>query len=94
MTIARTIKKINFNHETRVITILFLGQSTAIEAKALDLKTDSEGNVLSLLLDRLIHKPNETEFKCFINDRWEVGFTVLGCFVSELSRSFAIAGCV
>lgn len=83
---SRTIKQIKLNPETRDITLLFQGQSTAIEAKALEFHTDEAGSILYLLLDRLVHKPHETEFNCFIDNEWQTAFSISGCVVSEFSR--------
>lgn len=83
----RVIKQISLNEETRDLVIQFRGSSSAIEAKALDFKKDEEGNILYLLLDRLIHKAHEDLFECFLNDQWENGFSVSGCYVSELNRN-------
>jgi hypothetical protein len=82
----RVIKQIKLNEETRDLVIQLRGSSSAIEAKALDFKKDIESNIVYLLLDRLIHKAHEDLFECFLNDQWENGFSVSGCYVSELSR--------
>jgi hypothetical protein len=82
----RVIKQISLNEETRDLVIQFRGSSSAIEAKALEFKKDSRGNIVYLLLDRLIHKAHENLFECFLNEDWGEGFSVSGCVVSELSR--------
>ncbi len=82
----RVIKNIKLNEETGDVIIQFRGNSSAIEAKALESKKDDKGNIVKLLLDRLIHKANEENFDCFVNDEWEPGFSVSGCFVTELNR--------
>ena len=76
------IKQIKLNEETRDLVIQLRGSSSAIEAKALDFKKDIESNIVYLLLDRLIHKAHEDLFECFLNDQWENGFPVSGCYVS------------
>ena len=83
----RVIKQIALNEETRDLVIQFRGSSSAIEAKALEFKKDSEGSIVYLLLDRLIHKSHEILFECFINENWESGFSVSGCYVTELNRA-------
>jgi len=82
----RVIKKISLNEESRRLVIQFRGSSQAIEAKALDFKKDKLGNIVYLLLDRLIHKANEACFDCFLNNEWQNGFSVLGCYVTEMDR--------
>lgn len=86
MTNNRIIKQIRLNESTRDLVIRFRGSSSAIEAKALDFKKDTQGNIVYLLLDRLIHKSHESIFECYLNDEWVDGFSVSGCVVSELSR--------
>jgi len=86
MTNNRVIKQINLNEATRDLVIQFRGSSSAIEAKALDFKKDNQGNVLYLLLDRLIHNSLESVFECHLKEEWESGFSVSGCVVSELNR--------
>jgi len=86
MTNNRVIKQISLNEATRDLVIQFRGSSSAIEAKALDFKKDHLGNVVYLLLDRLIHKSHESVFECQLNDKWMDGFSVSGCVVSELNR--------
>ncbi|PPC92262.1 MAG: hypothetical protein CTY34_00625 [Methylobacter sp.] len=88
----RVIKHISLNEETRNLVILFRGNSSAIETKALDFKKDDKGNIVYMLLDRLIHKPHENLFECFLNDQWESGFSISGCYVSELSRASNTVG--
>jgi len=87
MTNNRVIKQISINEETRDLVIQFRGSSSAIEAKALDFKKDDQGSIVYLLLDRLIHKAHEKLFECFLNEQWENGFSISGCYVSELGRS-------
>jgi hypothetical protein len=86
MTNNRVIKQINLNEEMLDLVIQFRGNSSAIEAKALDFKKDNQGNIVYLLLDRLFHKAHESLFECFLNEEWESGFSVSGCVVSELNR--------
>jgi hypothetical protein len=81
----RVIKKMSINGETGDIVIQLRGNSSAIEAKALDFKKDEKGNIIYLLLDRLIHKSHEDRFECFWDNEWQNGFSVTGCYVSELS---------
>jgi hypothetical protein len=83
----RVIKQIKLNEETNDLVIQFRGSSDAIEAKALEFKKDDEGNIVYLLLDRLIHKAFESIFECFLNNEWQHGFTVSGCYVTVLDRS-------
>jgi hypothetical protein len=83
----RVIKHISLNDETHDLMIQFRGSSSAIEAKALDFKKDDKGNIVYMLLDRLIHKSHENLFECFLNEQWENGFSISGCYVSELSRT-------
>jgi predicted metalloprotease with PDZ domain len=83
----RVIKKICLNEDSRDIVIQFRGNSQAIEAKALDYQTDEAGNLVYLLLDRLIHKVSETVFDCCIDNQQQNGFWVEGCYVSELRRA-------
>lgn len=83
----RVIKQIKLNEDTRDLVVQFRSSSSAIEAKALDFKKDAEGNIVYILLDRLIHKAHESLFECFLNEQWENGFSVSGCYVSELNRS-------
>lgn len=80
----RVIKQISLNEESRDMVIHFRGNSSAIEAKALDFKKDNQGNIVYLLLDRLIHKANEDFFECFLNEGRKNWFSVSGCVVSEL----------
>lgn len=87
MTNNRVIKQISINEETRDFVIQFRGSSSAIEAKALDFKKDDKGNIVYMLLDRLIHKAHENLFECFLNEKWENGFSISGCYVTELSRA-------
>jgi hypothetical protein len=89
----RVIKQISLNAKSRDLVIQFRGNSSAIEAKALEFKKDEAGNVVYLLLDRLIHKAHENLFECFLNDRWEHGFSVTGCYVTELNRTAILPAC-
>jgi|APLak6261703504_1056268.scaffolds.fasta_scaffold01525_5 hypothetical protein len=82
----RVIKKISLNEDSRNVTIQFRGGSHAIEAKALDFKMNETGNIIYLLLDRIIHKASEDAFDCHLDDQWQEGFLVNGCYVSELTR--------
>lgn len=82
----RVIKHISLNEKTRDLVIQFRGSSSAIEARALDFKKDDKGNIVYLLLDRLVHKSHESVFECHLNDQWTDGFSVSGCVVSELNR--------
>jgi len=84
MTNNRVVKNISLNEASRDLVIQFRGSSSAIEAKALDFKKDKQGNIVYLLLDRLIHKPHENVFECHLKDEWVDGFSVSGCVVSEL----------
>ena len=84
MTKNRVIKQISLNETTRDLIIQFRGSSSAIEAKALDFKKDNQGNIVYLLLDRLIHKTNEDLFECFLNGEQKNWFSVSGCVASEL----------
>ncbi|MBS3951724.1 MAG: hypothetical protein KGZ88_02110 [Methylomicrobium sp.] len=86
MTNNRVVKNISLNEASRDLVIQFRGSSSAIEAKALDFKKDKQGNIVYLLLDRLIHKPHESVFECHLKDVWVDGFSVSGCVVSELNR--------
>jgi hypothetical protein len=86
MTNHRVIKQISLNEATRDLAIQFRESSSAIEAKALDFKKDTQGNIVYLLLDRLIHKSHESVFECQLKEEWIDGFSVSGCVVSELSR--------
>lgn len=86
MTNNRVIKQISLNEATRDLVIQFRGSSSAIEAKALDFNKDHQGNIVYLLLDRLIHKSHESVFECHLQEEWADGFSVSGCVVSELSR--------
>ena len=81
----RVIKKISLNEESGELVLQLRGNSSAIEAKALDFKKDEKGNIVYLLLDRLIHKSHEDRFECFWDNEWQNGFSVTGCYVSELS---------
>lgn len=81
----RVIKKISLNEESRDLVIQLRGNINAIEAKALDFKKDEHGKIVYLLLDRLIHKSHEDRFECFCDNEWQNGFSVSGCFVSELT---------
>jgi hypothetical protein len=83
----RVIKKISLNEESRDIVIQFRGSSQAIEAKALDFRTDETGNIEYLLLDRLIHKASEVAFDCCLDNQHQNGFLVEGCYVSELKKA-------
>jgi hypothetical protein len=87
MTNNRVIKHISLNEATCDLVILFRGSSSAIEAKALDFKKNDQGNIVYILLDRLIHKSHENVFECVLNENWENGFAISGCYVTELSRS-------
>ncbi|MCX7096351.1 MAG: hypothetical protein NTV43_00415 [Methylococcales bacterium] len=82
----RVIKQISLNKDSRDLVIQFRDSSSATEAKALDFKKDELGNIVYMLLDRLIHNAHESTFECFLNGEWQRGFSVSGCFVSELSR--------
>ena len=82
----RVIKHIKLNEETGDLIIQFRGHSNAIEAKALEFAKDAEGDIVYLLLDRLIHKVSEALFDCCLNDAWQNGFSVAGCYVTELDR--------
>jgi hypothetical protein len=82
----RVIKKISLNEESGELVLQLRGNSSAIEAKALDFKKDEKGNIIYLLLDRLIHKSHEDRFECFWDNEWQNGFWVSGCFVSELQQ--------
>jgi hypothetical protein len=84
MTNNRVVKNISLNEASRDLVIQFRGSSSAIEAKALDFKKDKQGNIVYLLLDRLIHKPHENVFECHLKGEWVDGFSVSGCVVSEL----------
>jgi hypothetical protein len=86
MTNNRVIKQISLNEATRDVVIQFRGSSSAIEAKALDFKKDNQGNIVYLLLDRLVHKSHENVFECHLKEEWVDGFSVSGCVVSELNR--------
>jgi predicted metalloprotease with PDZ domain len=81
----RVIKKISLNEESGEIVIQLRGSSNAIEANALNFKKDEKGNIIYLLLDRLIHKSHEDRFECFWANEWQNGFSVAGCYVSELT---------
>ncbi len=83
----RVIKHMNLNEETRELVIQFRGSSCAIEAKALEFKKNEQGRLAYLLLDRLIHKSHESSFECFLNEQWENGFSISGCYVTELNRA-------
>lgn len=89
MNYQRVITKITLTEESQDVIIQFRGSSSAVQAKALEFKTDEEGNITYLLLDRLIHNANERMFECFLNEKWEQGFSLFGCYVSELNRSVA-----
>jgi len=81
----RVIKKISLNEDSRDLVIQLRGSSNAIEAKALDFKKDARGNIVYLLLDRLIHKSHEDRFECFWDNEWQNGFSVSGCFVTDFN---------
>ncbi|MGZ8906661.1 MAG: hypothetical protein ACXW1U_13180 [Methylobacter sp.] len=85
----RVIKKISLNEESREVVIQFRGSSQAIEAKALDFKKAKSGDIVYLLLDRLIHKAAEDFFECFMDNEWRNGFSLAGCYVSELSKTMS-----
>jgi hypothetical protein len=89
MNYQRVITKITLTEESQDVILQFRGSSSAVQAKALEFKTDEEGNITYLLLDRLIHKANEGMFECFLNERWEQGFSLSVCYSSELNRSVA-----
>lgn len=77
----------SLNEESRDLVIQLRGSSHAIEAKALDFKKDARGNIVYLLLDRLIHKCHEDRFECHWDNEWQNGFSVGGCYVTELKGS-------
>lgn len=82
----RMIKAINLNAATGDLIIQFRGRTCAIEANALEIGKDADGNINRLLLDRLIHEPWETAFDCYLAKEWPCGFMVVGCYVSELIK--------
>jgi len=79
----RVIKKINLNEESNEIVIQFRGNSSAIAAKVLAFKRDDYGNMVYLLLDRLVHKEWESVFECCIDGQCRHSFNVAGCYTSE-----------
>jgi len=81
----RVIKQFKLG-EDHMIFIRFRGSSKIISAKALDVKKDDDGQVIYAVLDRLIHKPEETALECEFDDTLQNNFKVSGCYVTELSR--------
>ena len=82
---ARVIKQLTIGADN-TIYIRFRGSSNLVEAKALEIDLDEQGEVKYLLLDRIIHRPAEQRYECNIDDTWKKGFNIAGCFVTELTR--------
>lgn len=57
--------------------------SRVIECGALRLVRDADGEVVEALLDRLVHRPTESQLG---------PFEVSGCVVTRLSRSATVGG--
>lgn len=65
----------------------FKGSSRLLEARALDVKLSDQGDIMGLLLDRLIHQSHETHFDVTpMVGCVESSYKVSGCYVTELSR--------
>jgi hypothetical protein len=82
---SRVIKQMRIS-EDNTLYIRFKGTTNLIEAKILELKIDEQDKPYYILLDRLIHKQDETNFESHIENNWTTGFNVSGCFVSCLTR--------
>ncbi len=72
----RVIKRISLNEESNEIVIQFRGNSSAIAAKVLAFKRDDDGDIVYLLLDRLVHKEWESVFECGIDGQSLSNFNV------------------
>ena len=79
----RTIRKISIDPNSRDTIIQFVGNSRAIEAKALDFKMH-DGDIHYLLLDRLVHRNEEGTFE-YVGATERKSYSVAGCITSELS---------
>lgn len=84
----RAIKHLKLGDDNTVY-IRLSGSSNIIQAKALEVRHDQNGNITYLMLDRLIHKPSESEFESNIDGGFQPSFTVSGCYVSVLENSQA-----
>jgi hypothetical protein len=82
----RVIKQMRIS-EDNTLYIRFRGTTNLIEAKILELKKDEQDKPYYILLDRLIHKQDESSFESHIEDNWGAVFNLSGCFVSCLTRA-------
>ena len=85
MTNRRVIKKMKVSDENDVC-IFFVGNSDVVQAKALEIKKDDNGNISYMCLDRLIHKPDESQIGFDDGSVVQTSFQVKGCFATELYR--------
>ena len=83
----RVIKELKISEDDDTLYIRFRGKTDLVEAKILELKKDANGEPISILLDRLIHKHDETSFYLNLNNRWQDSFMLSGCYVSCMTRS-------
>jgi hypothetical protein len=72
--------------EDNTVHLRFKGSSSTITARALDVRKDTQGRVTYLLLDRLLHRPEETLYTCEAGPAPHDAFNVDGAFVTELTR--------
>lgn len=68
------------------VYIRLSGLSMAITAKCLEIRTDKQGNIAYILLDRLIHSDSDIGFELRQPDHDNIYYAVSGCYVSELCR--------
>ena len=82
---SRKVKQILLNETTGMVTIRFRASSLATEAKALEFKKNEHGDIVYLLLDRLIHQHHESDFDWPVNQDKTAVIQVSGCMVSALN---------
>lgn len=86
----RAIKHLKLGDDMTV-HIRMTGSTSLIEAKALEVRYDQAGNINYLMLDRLIHKPNESAFDSNIDGQVQPSFALFGCYVSVLDATQPIS---
>jgi len=84
---SKEIKRLNNFTITEENELFFSreGQTNQVTAKVLDKKTDADGKIVSLLLDRMIVREHENELVVNFRDGQQLKALASGCFVTELT---------
>lgn len=81
----RVLTLFKLNESNSQLSFRFRGENEINIANVLECVLDDTGRAKELILDRLIHKPNEDGFFIYDNDKFNSSVNVYGSIATELT---------